>query len=321
MLKNCLVLMLACFAPIASVRSQTITFEQAAIGGTPSDNADLVNAYSLTDGGNVRFFFDVNGNNSFEEDVDFFGKFEKVGGADSDSGFLNLAKQMDDTAASGYVDQLGNWFLRQPTPFGTGSAQYPLIAKYNTSQTITALSGEIWDIDGGTDQPDSTERWKVEAVNASGAILETRLSPKGVANNGPYDGKPWVFSMTKLENVDAIRITFIGTKTSGLGLAFNNFSPTFSAFTPSGDFNLDGIIDSQDLAQWQNAFGPSSEADGDGDGMSDGSDFLLWQRGFGGPAVLQTTPMITVPEPSAYVLAGILLYGIGSSGRRLSNRG
>jgi hypothetical protein len=314
--------MFAYFVPIASVSSQTITFEQPAIGGTPSDNAELVNAYSLTDGGNVRFFFDVDGNNSFEEDVDFFGKFENIGGSDPGSGFLNFALNKDDTAADGYENQLGNWFLRQPTPFGTGSAMYPLIAKYNTPQTITALSGEIWDIDGGTDQPNSTERWKVEAINASGAVLETRISPTGVDNNGHYDGKPWVFSMTNLQaGVDAIRITFIGTKTSGLGLAFNNFSPTFSAFTPSGDFNLDGMIDSQDLAQWKDAIGPSSEADGDGDGDSDGSDFLIWQRDFGGPIDLQATSMNTVPESSTYVMAGMLLCFIGSYGRRLSNQG
>ena len=39
-----------------------------------------------------------------------------------------------------------------------------------------------------------------------------------------------MFSFSGLPSgVDKVRITFIGTKTSGLGLAFNNFSPDTAA--------------------------------------------------------------------------------------------
>jgi hypothetical protein len=89
-------------------------------------------------------------------------------------------------------------------------------------------------------------------------------------------------------------------------------SPDVGAFeriaAPTADFNADGTVDGEDLADWRGDFGVSSTSDAD----SDGADFLLWQQQLGGsPAVTATT---AVPEPNAAILAfasllvGILLY-------------
>ena len=51
----------------------------------------------------------------------------------------------------------------------------------------------------------------------------------------------------------------------------------------AADFNFDGVVDSDDLAQWQSSFGNSSGGDADNDGDTDGRDFLIWQREIGSP--------------------------------------
>jgi hypothetical protein len=68
----------------------------------------------------------------------------------------------------------------------------------------------------------------------------------------------------------------------------------------SADFDQDGDVDLNDLAQWEGDFGgPGSDADGDGD--SDGADVLAWQQQFGSVAGALTSSQ-TVPEPSAVLL-------------------
>ncbi len=78
-----------------------------------------------------------------------------------------------------------------------------------------------------------------------------------------------------------------------------------SSFSFAADFDQDGDVDGDDLAQWEGDFGgPGSDADGDGD--SDGKDFLTWQQQFGSgissPAASQA-----VPEPTAIALLLTLL--------------
>lgn len=73
--------------------------------------------------------------------------------------------------------------------------------------------------------------------------------------------------------------------------------------TYEADFNRDGVVDGDDLAVWNSAYGVSSDADANSDGLSDGVDFLVWQRqyGFGLPVAM----VAAVPEPSTLLLAGL----------------
>jgi hypothetical protein len=48
-------------------------------------------------------------------------------------------------------------------------------------------------------------------------------SPLG--DDKDLDGMPWAFGFENLTNITRIEITFTGSKTKGIGLAFNNFSP------------------------------------------------------------------------------------------------
>jgi hypothetical protein len=217
----------------SSVNAQLVTFDQTPSGTTPVDNSELASPYDIDGGGTVRFFFDTSGNGSFDPGVDALPFFEAAGDTDPESGFANNTLIRNDIASPGFEDQLGSYFLRQPAAFGAVPA--PFFVDYDTTQTITALSGEIWDIDGVNDPGSTgfgTEQWLVEALNTSGVILASRLSPLGTEPTVPLDGEPWVFSFTNLPvGVDKIRITFTGTRPA-VGLAFNNFSPTVAIPEP-----------------------------------------------------------------------------------------
>lgn len=226
-----------CLATIALVdrgvsAGPIFDFETTPSGGTPSDNTLLTGIYTSGDV-SVRFFFDKNGNNTFEPTIDALPVFEKAGPSDLVIGYVG--SEGNDVADVGFESQLGDFFLRQPPANAFGSLPGTFIIDYDTSQTITSLSGEIWDIDGLNSKTFGTEQWLVEVLDAGGAVLASKKSPLGtlVSRLAPLDGKPWVFSFTGLPSgVDKVRLTFIGSKTSGIGLAFNNYSPTTSAVVP-----------------------------------------------------------------------------------------
>ena len=116
----------------------------------------------------------------------------------------------------GFEDLLGDFFIRQSRPY---KAFGIFTILYDSDLPINAASGEIWDIDGGKK---NTEQFLVEAYNED-YLLESIKSPLG--KNQTVDGKPWAFGFSGLTNITKIEISFIGTKTKGIGLAFNNFSP------------------------------------------------------------------------------------------------
>ncbi len=78
----------------------------------------------------------------------------------------------------------------------------------------------------------------------------------------------------------------------------------------SADFDVDGDVDTDDLAQWQGDFGLNGESDADADNDSDGADFLAWQRQFGSGVGLLAAST-TVPEPGACLL---LISGVAMAG-------
>ena len=78
---------------------------------------------------------------------------------------------------------------------------------------------------------------------------------------------------------------------------------TFEAPIP-GDFNNDGFVNGDDLAQWQSDFGLNGESDADDDSDSDGTDFLAWQRNLGMSAGSIAATQ-AVPEPSTALLLGV----------------
>ncbi len=77
----------------------------------------------------------------------------------------------------------------------------------------------------------------------------------------------------------------------------------------AADFDHNGVVNSLDLAVWQQAYGVSTLGDADGDGDTDGRDFLIWQRQFGNSVPLSLQSQ-SIPEPHAYIFLVFALVGM-----------
>jgi len=200
----------------ANISAGLIDFEKTALGGQPTDNGtiEFSDAF-MADGVTVRFGFDTDSDGT----LDAKAVFEEAGNVDigDDTGFWGIDSARD-VAAPGYTDLLGDFFLRQSDPYEPFGIFTIL---YETDRRVTAASGEIWDIDGNVNKG-KTEQFLVQAFNGS-TLLDSRQSPLGVDKT--LNGLPWTFGFDGLSDITKINITFIGSKTSGIGLAFNNFSP------------------------------------------------------------------------------------------------
>jgi hypothetical protein len=104
-------------------------------------------------------------------------------------------------------------------------------------------------------------------------------------------------------------------------LGVDNIRSLGAASLPA-DFDGNGVVNGDDLAQWRGDFGVNDMSDADDDGDSDGADFLQWQRqlGSGNPAVAAVK---AVPEPPALALMAIIscALALGSKGKRLLGSG
>jgi hypothetical protein len=198
-----------------SVLSGIIDFETTATGAVPIDNQVIgLNDDFSADGVLVSFGFDTTGNGVTDSEA----VFEAIAGGEEsgNSGFQSLYTGKYDIPEPNSANLLGGFFLRQQNayqPFGT------FHINYTADNPVTEASGEVWDIDG---KPSKTEQFFVEAYNDD-ILLDSMASPLG--DDKDLDGMPWAFGFENLTNITRIEITFTGSKTKGIGLAFNNFSP------------------------------------------------------------------------------------------------
>ena len=151
---------------------------------------------------------------------------EQRGSSDSGHGFLydrhGSHSDSHDVEALGYSGLgLGNYFLRIGTTDLFDGSGLDLIIDYTAP--VSAASAQIWDIDT---HGNGTEQWTVNAFNSGGQLIAQQVSPVGVANGGPgsLDGLPWTWTFQRNQSdISKIVLNFTGTKTSGVGLAFDNF--------------------------------------------------------------------------------------------------
>jgi hypothetical protein len=153
--------------------------------------------------------------------------FEQAGFADPVSGFSGC-NGADTGADASWDVLLGNYFIRPPleTPFGQ------LIIEF--SSPVLVVTGEIWDIDGGT--TNETEQYELNAYDADGYIVDTETSPSGDDPSGcsaPWDSKDWGFALTNPLGVVRVTIEFTGGKTGGIGVGFNNIDACLPVPTES----------------------------------------------------------------------------------------
>jgi hypothetical protein len=204
----------------ATAHAGLIDFEDAMShypGG--ADNRDVSTQYLASDG----VSFSILAGATAQEAAAALPTYEAWGDADPIRGFLfdqGHAYDVEDVAVAGYEDRLGDWFLKGPA--GVADTGYlKLVIDY--AAPVTGAGGELWDIDGNSSQ--GTEQWLVSARDGDGVLLASILSPEGTTNTaGSLDALPWAFSFAGLEaGIEQITIEFVGTKTYGVGIAFDNF--------------------------------------------------------------------------------------------------
>jgi hypothetical protein len=95
----------------------------------------------------------------------------------------------------------------------------------------------------------------------------------------------------------------------------------FATLSPYADFNLDGVVDNKDLRVIMSNIGLQNGAnfeqgDTDGNGVVDGNDLLEWQRSFGAATSLSAFSDLSaggaaVPEPATITLIAMLAASFG----------
>lgn len=129
-----------------------------------------------------------------------------------------------DSAASGFEEQLGDWFLK------TDGSNDTLLISYDNP--VAAASGELWDIDARTSG--AYEQWSVTAYDSAGNSLGTIESPVGIhhSGEGSLNSQPWIWSFKLGYNaiIATIALQNIGTTNGPVG--FNNFAANASGPSP-----------------------------------------------------------------------------------------
>jgi autotransporter-associated beta strand protein len=164
------------------------------------------------------------------------------------------------------------------------------------------------------------------ASKSAGNSLETLLAWRdaGVAINSDLGlTSSWVqanpgYGLAVVDNADLALAQF-----HGLAVTMDSLVVAPALL---GDTNLDGMVDSADLATMRTAYGLAggalwSDGDFDYDGDVDGRDFLAWQRGYNA-LIAEMESVQAVPEASGVALTCLgLMIGLSlRSDRRISPR-
>lgn len=173
-------------------------------GGVPVEGLEISDQFRATEG--VTFSLEGGG---FPVLTEVGSPMTAFGG-----GITNLP----DTPAAEAAALVGSWFL---TDDGVVAAPpRPLLIHYDTP--VEAASGIMIDVDGygaGT----IWEAFRIEARDADDLVLETFEIFGSAALDG--QASPWSFERA-LADISSIRISYFGNKPTGIGLAFDYFSPS-----------------------------------------------------------------------------------------------
>ncbi|WP_448577622.1 PEPxxWA-CTERM sorting domain-containing protein [Thermaurantiacus sp.] len=220
-----------------------IDFEDAGLFG--GDNALVTSTYGNDRG--VRFvgqqgiqlFFERRGSSPTVGDVDY---------ATAPTGVLPQTPQgfvRDFPTSTPGVPNAKLWDTERPGFSGTGLGQFFMTSTGSPGHGSTPagfdktkpffsieylrapakmVGGQIWDIDGtGTN---ASEGWEVKAFSATDTLLFSAASPI-ISTNGAssLDGLPWAFLFDgpNVNQIARLDFFFTGTKTTGIGVAFDNF--------------------------------------------------------------------------------------------------
>jgi T5SS/PEP-CTERM-associated repeat protein len=184
------------------------------------------------------------------------------------------------------------------------------IANDYTQAADGTLSIEIGGADNSDPNTPQFDELLIDGLATLGGTLDVSLVDLGTGVFSPQAGDSFGFLSANGGFGGSFDTLNLPALSSGLQWLFNTDGSTLFLDvigTQTADFDNDGDVDADDLAQWQGDFGLNGDSDADSDNDSDGADFLAWQRQFGSPGTSGSASSQIVPEPSS---AGLLILGI-----------
>ena len=200
---------------MGAAQAQIIDFETLPDGGIPTDNQRLTGGYTIG-GTTVNFGFDLDGD--LISDLDAI--LESRNDGRTGAGYTSGGVPDLDLSPTG---EGGDFLLRVPSGFNlfddvASATPVDFLVTYSGA-AVRNVSGQLWDIDGG-------ERYSIEALDTSGGLLDSFLTPAVPNGEGPgtFDGLPFDFAFTDLaEDIGFVRISGVSRIHGG---GFDNFNAT-----------------------------------------------------------------------------------------------
>jgi len=211
LLAKTIIIMVFVFNPVFLNASGTIDFESLPDGIQSQDMMEIHDQFKNSHG---VIFSLSNGNNP---------QLAKVGSPRT--AFEGYGRQDDQPAPE---QSVGDYFLTDNTSLGLSG---DLIITY--VNPVKAASGVILDIDGG-------EIWNIIAFDSNANELQKISLKSGETGTGEGIASQWSIEVAN-NIIKSIKIK--GSKPTGdFGLAFDNFSPSTSSFSPVANAGADQII-------------------------------------------------------------------------------
>ncbi|WP_218932389.1 glycoside hydrolase family 10 protein [Adhaeretor mobilis] len=194
----------------------------------------------------------------------------------------------------------GGWFLRHLSGGGSVAANQEFASTGSIGFWLKT-EDEGLTVQIALDDPNSADRGFLQPVQADG---EWHLYQWNLEDDRQWEA--WASEEGSITGstvtIDSIQFFGAGDATIYLDSVSHNPDGYLAGLTAAGpgDFDADGDIDADDLAQWQGDYGVNGLSDADNDDDSDGLDFLTWQQNYA-PAS-SSAAANTVPEPSTLAL-------------------
>lgn len=186
----------------SAARAVSINFDSVP-GGAPEDGQSITTQFEAADGV------------SFSSTDGTTPRLAEVGSPVT----AFMSKFGPDTPAPGQI--AGNFFLADGTPLGPPPA--PLVV--NFVNPVASAGADILDVDG---KKAGAESWRVDALNSSGTVIDSTTVSQTSTGAGDGMAAPFSFSHSSAD-ISSLKITFTGSKTTGVGLGFDNFTASTDA--------------------------------------------------------------------------------------------
>jgi hypothetical protein len=195
---------------------------------------------------------------------------------------------------------------------GLTSARYEIFLVYMTRHDGNAANARITATLNTAVTPTSTI---YDHTNATVALAGTSVWDAAIASLGIINNATDFFVEVAGYPFDA---TAPSRRCDYVGVGYRIAPPV----AIPGDFDADGDVDGADFVAWQTNFPKAAnailaEGDADADGDVDGADFVVWQTNFPFTPSPGVTP---IPEPSAFVMTGIMMLIGAPIGKRMTAR-